>query len=56
MTLTKRQEAKLELAGLKTIRFSFGMTRMERIRNEYTSGVVCVWICAQEGYEDIIGK
>lgn len=56
MTLTKRQEAKLDLAELKMIRFLFGVTRMERIRNEYSSGLVCVWICAQEGYENIIGK
>lgn len=56
MTLTKRQEAKPDLAELKMIRFPFGVTRMERIRNEYSSGLVCVWICAQEGYENIIGK
>lgn len=41
MALTKRQEAELELAELKMIRFFLGVTRIYRIyriRNEYIRG------------------
>ena len=33
--LTKRQEAEMEVAELKMLRFSLGVTRMDKIRNEY---------------------
>ena len=33
VALTKRQEAELEVAELKMLRFSLGVTRMDRIRN-----------------------
>ena len=33
--LTKRQEAELEVAELKMLRFSLGLTRMDRIRNKH---------------------
>ncbi|KAI5612903.1 hypothetical protein C0J50_4635, partial [Silurus asotus] len=42
--LSKRQEAELEVAELKMLRFSLGVTRMDRIRNEFireTSHVGC---------------
>ena len=40
MALKKRQEAELEVAELKMLRlgFSLGVTRMDKIRNEYIRG------------------
>ena len=38
MVLRKRQEAELEVAEVKMLRFSLGVTRMDRIRNEYIRG------------------
>ena len=38
VALTKRQEAELEVAELKMLRFSLGVTRMDRIRNENIRG------------------
>ena len=35
ITLAKRQETELEGAELKMLRFSLGLTRMDRIRNEH---------------------
>ena len=35
VALTKRQEAEMEVAELKMFRFSLGVTRMDKIRNEY---------------------
>ena len=35
VALTKSQEAELEVAELKMLRFVLGVTRMDRIRNEY---------------------
>ena len=35
VALTKRQEVEMEVAELKMLRFSLGVTRMDRIRNEY---------------------
>ena len=35
VALTKRQEAELEMAELKMLRFSLGATRIDKIRNEY---------------------
>ena len=34
VALTKRQEAEMEVAALKMLRFSLGVTRMDKIRNE----------------------
>ena len=42
MALTKRQEAEMEVAELKMLRFSLGVTRMEKIRNYYTRGTAHV--------------
>ncbi|KAL7383984.1 hypothetical protein ABVT39_021860 [Epinephelus coioides] len=36
--LRKRQEAELEVAEMKMLRFSSGVTKMDRIRNEYIRG------------------
>ena len=36
VALTKRQE--MEVAELKMLRFSLGVTRMDKIRNEYIRG------------------
>ena len=36
--LRKRQEAELEVAEMKMLRFSLGVTKMDRIRNEYIRG------------------
>ena len=40
VALTRRQEVKVkvEAAEWKMLRFSLGVTRMERIMNEYTKG------------------
>ena len=38
VTLTKRQEAEMEVAELKMLRFSLGVTSMDTIRNEYIRG------------------
>ena len=38
VALTKRQEAKMEVAELKMLQFSLGVTRMDKIRNEYIRG------------------
>ena len=40
--LTKKQEAELEVAELKTLRFSVGTTRMDKIRNDYLRGTAHV--------------
>ena len=40
--LTKRQEAEMEVAELKMLRFSLGVTRMDKIRNEYIRGTAQV--------------
>ena len=57
VALTKRQEA--EVAELKMLRFSLGLTRMDKIRNEYIRETVQVgrfgedmrgcWTCTEEG-------
>ena len=38
VALTKRQEAEMEVAELKMLRFSLGVTRMDNIMNEYIAG------------------
>ncbi|KAL7854724.1 hypothetical protein SRHO_G00169140 [Serrasalmus rhombeus] len=38
----KRQEAELEVAEMKMLRFSLGVTRMDKIRNEQIRGTVKV--------------
>ena len=38
VALTKRQEAEMEVAELKMLRFSLGVTIMDKIRNEYIRG------------------
>ena len=38
VALTKRQEAEMEVAELKMLRFSLRVTRMDKIRNEYIRG------------------
>ncbi|KAI5105228.1 hypothetical protein C0J45_4900, partial [Silurus meridionalis] len=42
VALSKRQEVELEVAELKMLRFSLGVTRMDRIRNEFIKGTVHV--------------
>ena len=42
VALTKRQEADTEVAELKMLRFSLGVTRMDKIRNEYIRGTAQV--------------
>ena len=39
---TKRQEAQMEVAELKMLRFALGATRMDKIRNEYIRGTAQV--------------
>ena len=38
VALTKRQEADMEVAELKMLRFSLGVTRKDKTRNGYTRG------------------
>ncbi|XP_063875044.1 uncharacterized protein LOC135108200 [Scylla paramamosain] len=40
--LTKKQEAELEVAELKMLRFALGVTRMDKIRNDYIRGTTNV--------------
>ena len=63
VALTKRQEAEMEVAELKMLRFSLGVTRMYKIRNEYIRGtaqvgrfgentrgeIEVVWTCKGKG-------
>ena len=42
VALRKRQETELEVAEIKMLRFSLGMTRMDRIRYEYIRGTAHV--------------
>ncbi|KAK3514499.1 hypothetical protein QTP70_018669 [Hemibagrus guttatus] len=42
VSLRKRQESELEVAELKMLRFSLGVTRLDRIRNEYIRGTADV--------------
>ena len=42
VALTKIQEAELEVAELKMLRFALGVTRMDKIRNEYIRGTAHV--------------
>ena len=38
VALTKRQEAETEVAELMMLQFALGVTRMDKIRNEYIRG------------------
>ncbi|KAK3506625.1 hypothetical protein QTP70_011141 [Hemibagrus guttatus] len=59
VSLRKRQESELEVAELKMLRFSLGVKRLDRIRNEYIRGTAHVgrlgdkvrevWTCSEEG-------
>ena len=42
VALTKRQEAEMDVAELKMLRYSLGVTRMDKIRNEYIRGTAQV--------------
>ncbi|KAK3532164.1 hypothetical protein QTP86_009044 [Hemibagrus guttatus] len=42
VSLRKRQESELEVAELKMLRFFLGVTRLDRIRNEYIRGTAHV--------------
>ncbi|KAK3519795.1 hypothetical protein QTP70_004959 [Hemibagrus guttatus] len=42
VSLRKMQESELEVAELKMLRFSLGVTRLDRIRNEYIRGTAHV--------------
>ena len=58
VALTKRQEAEMEVAELKMLRVSLGVTRMDKNRNECIRGTVwrentrgkteMVWTCTEE--------
>ena len=38
VALTKRQEAELEVAEMKMLRFSLGVTRLDKIENKFIRG------------------
>ena len=42
VALIKREEAEMEVAELKMLRLSIGVTRMDKIRNEYIRGTAQV--------------
>ena len=42
VALTKRQEAELEVAKIKMLRFSLGATKLDKIKNEVIRGAVHV--------------
>ena len=42
VAMTKRQEGELEVAELRMLRFAMGVTRMDKIRNEYIRGTAGV--------------
>ena len=42
VALKKRQEAEMEVAELNMLRFTLGVTRMDKIRNEYIRGTAQV--------------
>ena len=42
VALTRRQEMELEVAELRILRFSLGVTRLDRIRNGYIRGIAHV--------------
>ena len=42
METTKNQEAELDVAEMKMLRFALGVTRKDKIRNEYICGTVKV--------------
>ena len=56
VALTKRQEAEMEVAELKMLRFSLGVTRMDKIRNEYIRDSTCgkVWRENTRGKTDMV--
>ncbi|KAK3516862.1 hypothetical protein QTP70_027082, partial [Hemibagrus guttatus] len=52
VSLKKRQESELEVAELKMLRFSLGVTRLDRIRNEYIRGTAHVGCLGDKVRED----
>ena len=48
MALTKGQEAEMDVVELKMLRFSLGVTRMDKIRNEYIRGTAHVGQLGEE--------
>ena len=42
IALTKRQEAELEVAEMKMLRFSLGVTRLDKIKNDVIRGTAHV--------------
>lgn len=40
--LTKRQDTELEVAHLMMLRFSLGVTSVERIKNKHTGGITSI--------------
>ncbi|KAK3532157.1 hypothetical protein QTP86_009027 [Hemibagrus guttatus] len=52
VSLRKRQESELEVAELKMLRFSLGVKRLDRIRNEYIRGTAHVGRLGDKVRED----
>ena len=58
VALTKRQEAEMEVAELKMLQFSLGVTRMYKICNEYIRGTAGgkVWRENPRGKTEVVWK
>ena len=54
VALTKRHEAEMEVPELKMLRFSLGVTRMDKIRNEYIRGTTQVGRFGEKTREAIL--
>ena len=54
VALTKRQEAEMEVAEVKMLRFSLGVTIMDKIRNEYIRGTAKVGKFGEKTREAIL--
>ena len=59
VAVTKKQVEEMEVAEMKMLRFAMGVTRKDKIRNEYIRGTVkveqlgmkVVWTCIRRGQE-----
>lgn len=48
VALKKRQEPELDIAKMKILRFSLGVMRLDKIRNEHIRGTNSCWMFQEE--------